>query len=468
MYRGFMYYYKKGLASAFSTFRHPINSIKFMTFSIMSLLCTILLLPAPISSCASMNMSKQIKENRKVLLIQAFENVDNPHVYWKMLLTNLVKLFIFLAGLVVIALVFVPFYLFALNLGVLNFALIGAGVVLVIFVILFLLYFLPVKYLIVNKPELKFSESMTISKNVISKKGKFSIVLSCILTYGGIAIYAYVISSIFNILYSGTLNEQGILVFSLILLSGLIFGIIFFIPYVINVHNITLFAMYQDLFNDYDDQVIFKGFKVKNVKVLNKRISKNKFLESIFEDDEQEVHEETVVEAENKKEIKVEKSVEAPVVEKEKQEEPKTAKQIKKVEKVVEEPVEKEQAVVVEDTPVVTEEPVAQEEVSLAKEASVEVIEQLEEKNILVEEVVEEIKQEEVVEEVVEEPTAEELVEEVVSEQEVQEETAIVEETIVEVEQQVQTEEVVEEQPKPKRGRKPKVVKEESAEEVGE
>ncbi|MDD7735433.1 MAG: hypothetical protein PT941_01465 [Bacillales bacterium] len=316
MNRGFKTYYKEGRKVAKRMYKTKGNFIRYYIFLFSALLGNIFL--PSFYQLANVRMAKDLRRSNEINVSKLFKSGDNPKSLYTMILSFFLSLFIFLGGVLVIALVGGLLFLLAGAFNVLLFQkeqlivyiifLIPAGIGLIIFMVEFLLSLSPRAYIVDTVNNVGASD--VLNKSFTSmKKGKLTLLMLIFVP----ALIGFVISgavlAVPTLIYIilGIENYIFISLSTILFIAAIIF-ILIIVPKLHTTANVGALSFFEDVvFDKYNDTFETKGVDIKNIKIKKFRVdSIEENLSKLF--DETTIRE-PLKEDKKEKEVFVEKDI---------------------------------------------------------------------------------------------------------------------------------------------------------------
>lgn len=316
MNRGFKTYYKEGRKVAKRMYKTKGNFIRYYIFLFSALLGNIFL--PSFYQLANVRMAKDLRRSNEINVSKLFKSGDNPKSLYTMILSFFLSLFIFLGGVLVIALVGGLLFLLAGAFNVLLFQkeqlivyiifLIPAGIGLIIFMVEFLLSLSPRAYIVDTVNNVGASD--VLNKSFTSmKKGKLTLLMLIFVP----ALIGFVISgavlAVPTLIYIllGIENYIFIALSTILFIAAIIF-ILIIVPKLHTTANVGALSFFEDVvFDKYNDTFETKGVDIKNIRIKKFRVdSIEENLSKLF--DETTIRE-PLKEDKKEKEVFVEKDI---------------------------------------------------------------------------------------------------------------------------------------------------------------
>lgn len=284
MNRGFKYYYKEGFKDSLKSLKNRENYLKYLMFLIGRIIATLFILPFFMLKLSSIKLHKCIKVNGKVDVVGSFKESNNPKIIWNIVLATIIKWLTIISGAILIG-------IFGLVLGLVGYLIgdfsyneelfmllfsIPAILALVIYIIIYPLYFSPVDYLVQTDKTIGASDAVSLSINSMKLTGKWTVVLTNIITY--LILLAYI--SLIVVLYVVYINvfSDVAKIFAIIGMFILTIGLFIIIPLFIMTKNLALVSLYEDMvldrinLNKSVEGIRIKRFDVKSNNVENELV----------------------------------------------------------------------------------------------------------------------------------------------------------------------------------------------------
>lgn len=415
MNRGYKFYYRNALRQSGKAIIVNKGHLKYYIYLLIEMLARLTLIFSPLISLSNIALAKEIKNNGKVNPFKALSSSNTFKSFWAIVLAGILKFLMFLAGLIIFALLTAALGAVGLAIASLSnsiqpaacailFALPGM-IATVVYCIVYPIFFSPVTYIIETNPDLGYGKAMEICYKAMKEKGFFTylaILLWPTLLNVAFAIVNIVIGAGLILIFQ---QSKGFIFFAIVITMIVVSALVYFLPILDLTTRTAHVWLLEDIIDLQEKEVVqstrgiyVKDFKSDKVGIENIKNNLIRLFDNTSDLDN-EIEEETVKsdeeEVEQQEEVQVSnvEVVEAPA------------------EEVVETPVEEVVEIPTEETVEeieVTEDKSAQEEQELETQIEETNNQEQEEKTETVEEVAEqtEVVSEELKEE---EPVVEEV-----------------------------------------------------------
>lgn len=101
MNRGFKKYFKESYKASYKALKKKDNYFRYLLFLFIEILSTLFIVTKPIIDLAKVRLIRGLKLEKRIVLSKTIEVGDSPKSYWTSILTNIMKMFIFI-GIVLI------------------------------------------------------------------------------------------------------------------------------------------------------------------------------------------------------------------------------------------------------------------------------------------------------------------------------------------------------------------------------
>ncbi|MGN1295800.1 MAG: hypothetical protein ACI4U5_05270 [Bacilli bacterium] len=290
MNRGFKFYFTEGIKKAVKTLFKRGNYLRFYIYSIMIFLLSIMGIFIPIAQLARVRLGRIIKEHEDFDLPKVFAPSDKPLTVWNTFMALLLKVVLFLGGLIIILLVAGIFFLIQLSLQLLIYGgirnpiifilfMIPPAILLIAYLIMYPIYLAPAMFCIDAIDKAKASETIYKSFYAVRISGKLQLFLNAICYYGPLIIYLVLTSALSTYLLKYGDNEMR----SLALIFVIIFIAIFFVgaPILVIGCRVANTLLFEDIIIDrfnYENDV--KGLFIKGTK--SGKVDKTNYEDSLI------------------------------------------------------------------------------------------------------------------------------------------------------------------------------------------
>lgn len=303
MNKGLFAYLKLGLATSKKVIKgRKVSIFKYYFLFLSTILSYLFILPAPAFIQANIRMNKQNAEKQTYELAKIFVDTDNPKAYWTALMATVIKVVLFLSGVILIGgLCGLLFYVGSLlaaatNIGILQILFLIPGVIgLVAFIVGFNIVFAPLFYYLNNDSTLNITKAFNASVRTMKEQGKKTIFfldfLHILINGGYLAIATLICSSLMT--GGASIKVIGYL---LIIVFAVIY--LFVAPRLGMTHRLAKYELLKDIMIDPN---LAENPSLVKEKMIKQGLSKDEFLVNLFdkkqeaalqEDAEEEVKEE--------------------------------------------------------------------------------------------------------------------------------------------------------------------------------
>lgn len=184
MNRGYKFYYRNALRQSGKAIIVNKGHLKYYIYLLIEMLARLSLIFSPLISLSNIALSKEIKNNGKVNPFKALSSSNTFKSFWAIVLAEILKFLMFLAGLIIFALLTAALGAIGLAIASLSnsiqpaacailFALPGM-IATVVYCIVYPIFFSPVTYIIETNPDLGYGKAMEICYKAMKEKGFFT------------------------------------------------------------------------------------------------------------------------------------------------------------------------------------------------------------------------------------------------------------------------------------------------------
>ena len=307
MNKGLKAYLKLGMRVSKRVIKErKVSRFKFYFLWLATLLSYIMILPSPSFIQANIRMDKQNADSFTYDLTKIFVDTDSPKAFWTSLMALLIKIVLFVSGIVLIGLVAFLLYYFGGLLGqitgvaMLMYLLpIPALIGLLVFVFGFRLMFMPLFYYLNNDNSLSITKAFNASVRTMREQGKgtmFFIDFIHLFING-----AYIGLAVFVSMF---LLGQDVEAMKII---GVIAIILFLVIYILFAsrlgiaHRVAKLKLLEDIMIDPN---LAENPQLVKEKMIKQGLSKDEFLVKLFDKNQEEALEADKEEKEDKQENK--------------------------------------------------------------------------------------------------------------------------------------------------------------------
>lgn len=285
MNKGLLAYLKMGLQTSKQVIKgRKVSIFKYYFLVLSTLLSYLFILPAPAFVQANIRMNKQNAEKQTYELTKVFVDTDNPRAYWTCLMAVVIKVVLFLSGIILIGgLCGVLFYVGSLlaaatSIGLLRVIFVVPGIIgLFAYIIGFNIVFAPLFYYLNNDNSLNITKAFNASVRTMKEQGKktmFLLDFIHLLINGGYIGLAFIISSA---LMNGS---PSIKVIGYLLIIVFTFVYIFIAPRLGMTHRIAKLNLLNDIMIDPN---LAENPSLVKEKMIKQGLSKDEFLVNLFD-----------------------------------------------------------------------------------------------------------------------------------------------------------------------------------------
>ena len=184
MNRGYKFYYRNALRQSGKAIIVNKGHLKYYIYLLIEMLARLSLIFSPLISLSNIALAKEIKNNGKVNPFKALSSSNTFKSFWAIVLAEILKFLMFLAGLIIFALLTAALGAIGLAIASLSnsiqpaacailFALPGM-IATVVYCIVYPIFFSPVTYIIETNPDLGYGKAMEICYKAMKEKGFFT------------------------------------------------------------------------------------------------------------------------------------------------------------------------------------------------------------------------------------------------------------------------------------------------------
>ena len=283
MNRGYKIYYKEAKRIAKKTLKKKGNIFKFYLRGLLSLIGKLTIIVSPICGLADVRAAKYAKDNNDIVVMKSFASGDDTKPYWSVILAGLYRGMIWLAGLILIALLALVVFVSSAALGnILNYnqqmlliivCMIPVGFILISYLIVFPLYARPMNY-VIDTLGGKATDAVGKSYNAMRYAGKRTLFkndfMACLkLIFVGIIIFV-----VMSILVSVSQTFIGKQAFGYAFLPLIILVAAKSVARILLARSITEILLFEDIVLDkYTNNKVLKGINVVKVKRIKKNVN---------------------------------------------------------------------------------------------------------------------------------------------------------------------------------------------------
>ena len=240
MNRGYKFYYRNALRQSGKAIIVNKGHLKYYIYLLIEMLARLSLIFSPLISLSNIALAKEIKNNGKVNPFKALSSSNTFKSFWAIVLAEILKFLMFLAGLIIFALLTAALGAIGLAIASLSnsiqpaacailFALPGM-IATVVYCIVYPIFFSPVTYIIETNPDLGYGKAMEICYKAMKEKGFF--------TYLAILLWPTLLNvafAIVNIAIGAGLififqQSKGFLFFAIIITMIVASALVYFLP----------------------------------------------------------------------------------------------------------------------------------------------------------------------------------------------------------------------------------------------
>lgn len=276
MNRGFKFYFTQGIKKAVKTLFKRGNYLRFYIYSIMVFLLSFLGIFIPVAQLARVRLGRIIKEHEDFDLPKVFAPSDAPSTVWTTFMAILLKVTLFLGGLIIILFVGGTFFLIQLSLQVLIYGgmrniyifilfMLPPALLLIAYLIMYPIYLAPTMFCIDAIEKAKASETIFKSYHAVRISGKLQLALNAICYYGPMILYIVLTSALSSFLIRYGDNEMR----SFALILVIIFVAIFVMgsPILVIGCRVANTLLFEDIIIDrFNFENDIKGLYIKGTK----------------------------------------------------------------------------------------------------------------------------------------------------------------------------------------------------------
>ena len=276
MNRGFKFYFLEGIKKAVKTLFKRGNYLRFYIYSIMIFLLSIIGIFIPVAQLARVRLGRMIKEHEDFDLPKVFAPSDNPLTVWNTVMALLLKILLFLGGLIIILLIAGIFFIIQLSLQFLIYGgmrntfifilfMIPPALLLIAYLVMYPIYLAPVIFCIDAIDKAKASETIYKSYQAVRLSGKLQLALNAICYYGPMILYVALTTglSAFLFIYGDNEMKSFALILAIIFVAGFFVGS----PILVLGCRVANTLLFEDIIIDrfnYENDV--KGLYIKGTK----------------------------------------------------------------------------------------------------------------------------------------------------------------------------------------------------------
>ena len=309
MNKGLKAYLKLGLQASKRVIKgRKVSRFKFYFLWLATLLSYILVLPAPAFIQANIRMDKQNAEKNTYELTRIFVDTDSPKAFWTNLMALVIKVVLFISGLLLLGLLaFLLYYVGSLLATITGVTLlpillpVPVLIGLLVFIIGFRLMFMPLCYYLNNDSNLSITKAFNASVRTMKEQGKktmFFLDFFHLLVNG---LYLGVSGFIGYFFLSQNIDSLKIIGVLAIILLLVIY--IFFASRLGIAHRVAKLKLLEDIMIDPN---LAENPQLVKEKMIKQGLSKDEFLVKLFDKNQEDalIAEKEEKEAENKEEKK--------------------------------------------------------------------------------------------------------------------------------------------------------------------
>lgn len=240
MNRGYKFYYRNALRQSGKAIIVNKGHLKYYIYLLIEMLARLSLIFSPLISLSNIALAKEIKNNGKVNPFKALSSSNTFKSFWAIVLAEILKFLMFLAGLIIFALLTAALGAIGLAIASLSnsiqpaacailFALPGM-IATVVYCIVYPIFFSPVTYIIETNPDLGYGKAMEICYKAMKEKVFF--------TYLAILLWPTLLNvafAIVNIAIGAGLififqQSKGFIFFAIIITMIVASALVYFLP----------------------------------------------------------------------------------------------------------------------------------------------------------------------------------------------------------------------------------------------
>ena len=345
MNRGYKFYYRNALRQSGKAIIVNKGHLKYYIYLLIEMLARLTLIFSPLISLSNIALAKEIKNNGKVNPFKALSSSNTFKSFWAIVLAGILKFLMFLAGLIIFALLTAALGAIGLAIASLSnsiqpaacailFALPGM-IATVVYCIVYPIFFSPVTYIIETNPDLGYGKAMEICYKAMKEKGFFTylaILLWPTLLNVAFAIVNIAIGAGLILLFQ---QSKGFIFFAIVITMIVVSALVYFLPILDLTTRTAHVWLLDDIIDLQEKEVVqstrgiyvkdFKSDKVGIENIKNNLIRlfdntsdlDNEIEEETVKSDEEEVEQQEEVQVSNVEEVETpaEEVVETPVEE---------------------------------------------------------------------------------------------------------------------------------------------------------
>ena len=240
MNRRYKFYYRNALKQSGKAIIVNKGHLKYYIYLLIEMLARLTLIFSPLISLSNIALAKEIKNNGKVNPFKALSSSNTFKSFWAIVLAGILKFLMFLAGLIIFALLTAALGAIGLAIASLSnsiqpaacailFALPGM-IATVVYCIVYPIFFSPVTYIIETNPDLGYGKAMEICYKAMKEKGFF--------TYLAILLWPTLLNvafAIVNIAIGAGLilmfqQSKGFIFFAIVIAMIVVSALVYFLP----------------------------------------------------------------------------------------------------------------------------------------------------------------------------------------------------------------------------------------------
>ena len=301
MNRGTKFYFKDGVKhSAKALFKQKRGHLSYYFFALINLFVTIFI--SPIASLANVSVARNVKHEDKLDVFKAYRSGASFKNFWSMLVAKVMKFFVILAGVIIIAFCTAVCagigYAIAVLVGgdiltlPIIFAIPGA-IVLVLFLIVSLIVLAPISYIIDTNDGIRFSDAFVVCLNSVRRSGIGTYILN-ILVPALIKLAYLIVSVVLMLPLLSAINigtqlptkvQPDVSYWQFVAILGIILIIVQYVilaPMFSLAAKVANISLFEDLVMDrYNQNKEYKGIYIKSYK--NQRVAVTSIEENLLE-----------------------------------------------------------------------------------------------------------------------------------------------------------------------------------------